>query len=389
MQRAEKFRLDEVQEYTLAGGARANGARSHASTILHTHTPIHPHTHTAIRPLQIGGVTISLPVVLAPMAGETGSVLRILCRRLGAGLVCTELTSSDGLYYKNRRSFDFLKWTGEEHPISAQIFGSKPEIMAEAARLCCEAGADLIDINMGCWVPKVAKTGAGASLLKDLKKAAEVMSAVVGASSVPVTIKTRVGWDGCVGSAVEMARVAENVGVKAIAIHGRTAIQGFTGEADWGPIGEAKQAVGIPVSGNGDVRTPQDAQRMFRETGCDAVMIGRAALGNPWIFRDVSAYLQEGIIPPAPSPQERLEIAREHARLLALQHSGDEERETRLPPIARGQLGHYLHGVPGACAGRRDMCQVNTLGDVHDVVDRILELVAERESRAEPVPAVV
>src|SRR5947209_7621869 len=179
--------------------------------------------HLELKPLNIGPVCVWPPVVLAPMAGETGSVLRILCRRMGAGLVCTELTSSHGLYYGNQRSLDFLRWTGEERPISAQIFGAEPEIMATAARMCCEAGADLIDINMGCWVPKVARTGAGASLLRDLPKAAQVMSAVVGASSVPVTIKTRVGWDGCVGSSTEMARVAQDAGVAAIAIHGRTA----------------------------------------------------------------------------------------------------------------------------------------------------------------------
>lgn len=338
--------------------------------------------NVAIDPLKIGSVSIWPPVVVAPMAGETGSVLRILCKRMGAGLVVTELTSSHGLYYKNRRSFEYLRWTGEEHPLAAQIFGAEPEVMAEATRMCCEAGADIIDINMGCWVPKVAKTGAGASLLKDLKRAAEVMSAVVRASSVPVTIKTRVGWDGCVGSAVEMGRVAQNVGVAAIAIHGRTAIQGFTGEADWGPIAEAKQALQIPVIGNGDVRTPQDAERMFQETGCDAVMIGRAALGNPWIFRDVKAYLTEGVVPPPPTARERMEVALEHARLLALQTHGSEDLATPLPSLARGQLAHYLIGVAGAAAARRDMTQINALEDVHRVVDGVLKLEAERPSEA-------
>jgi len=336
-----------------------------------------------LRPLQIGPVSVWPPIILAPMAGETGSVLRILGKRLGAGLVCTELTSSHGLYYKNRRSFEYLRWTDEEDPISAQIFGAEPEMMAEAARMCCEAGAHLVDINMGCWVPKVAKTGAGASLLKDVRKAAEVMSAVVKASTVPVTIKTRVGWDGCVGSALEMARVAEDVGVAAIAIHGRTAVQGFTGEADWNPIAEAKASVRIPVIGNGDVRTPQDAERMFRETGCDAVMIGRAALGNPWLFREVSAYLLDGKTVPPPTPQERLAITWEHARLLALQEHGTETRETRLPLIARGQLAHYILGLPGSAAARRVMHQVNTLGDVEDLIASLLERCDEPQAVAE------
>jgi len=328
-----------------------------------------------LQPLQIGNVAVWPPVLLAPMAGETGSVLRILCKRLGAGLVCTELTSSHGLFYKNKRSFEYLRWTDEERPISAQIFGAEPEMMAVAAAMCCEAGADLIDINMGCWVPKVAKTGAGASLLKDLKRAAEVMSAVVRASSVPVTIKTRVGWDGCIGSALEMGRTAEDCGIAALTIHGRTAVQGFTGEADWAPIAEAREKLRIPVIGNGDVRTPQDAERMFRQTGCDGVMIGRQALGNPWVFREVNAWLLDGRELPPPTGWERLEVAREHARLLALQHRGSEAPETPLPAIARGQLAHYLVGLPHAAAARREMVRIETLGDADRVLGGVRRLL--------------
>jgi nifR3 family TIM-barrel protein len=339
-----------------------------------------------IRPLEIGGVTAWPPVILAPMAGESGSVLRILCRRAGAGMVVTELTSSHGLFHHNKRSLEYLIWTAEESPLAAQIFGAEPEVMAEAARQCCEAGADMIDINMGCWVPKVAKTGAGASLLRDLPLAAAVMRAVVGASTVPVTIKTRVGWDGCVGSAVEMARVAQDCGVAAIAIHGRTARQGFTGVADWRPIAEAKQAVTIPVIGNGDVKTAQDAERLFRETGCDAVMIGRAALGNPWIFREVNAWLLDGHAAPPPTAEERLETTRDHARLTAQQQSGTDTPETRLPPSVRGQLAHYLVGLPGAAGARRAMVAVNTLGDVDAVLDGIrAEFAARKMEPREPM----
>ena len=339
-----------------------------------------------LKPLEIGTISIWPPVVLAPMAGETGSVLRILCKRMSAGLVVTELTSSHGLFYGNKRSLDYLRWTDEEHPLAAQLFGAEPEIMADAARKCCDAGADIVDINMGCWVPKVAKTGAGASLLKDLKRAAEVMSAVVQASSTPVTIKTRVGWDGCVGSAVEMARVAEDCGISAIAIHGRTAVQGFTGSADWAPIGEAKAAVRMPVMGNGDVRTPADAARMFRETGCDAVMIGRAALGNPWIFREVSALLLDGEEIAPPTAFERLETAREHARLLALQEHGAETPETPLPGLARGQLLHYLHGIRCGAEARRRMSHIGSLGDVYSILDDLRELEAEPARTYWPSP---
>jgi nifR3 family TIM-barrel protein len=334
-----------------------------------------------IQPLKLGSVHIPFPIVLAPMAGETGSVLRILCKRMGVGLVVTELTSSHGLYYKNARSFDYLKWTEMEHPLAAQIFGAEPEVMGVAAEMCSAAGADLIDINMGCWVPKVAKTGAGASLLKDLKKAEAVMAAVVKGSSVPVTIKTRVGWDGCIGSAVEMGKVAESVGVVGIAIHGRTAQQGFKGSADWGPIGEAKQALSIPVIGNGDVCTPQDAERMFRETGCDGVMIGRAALGNPWIFREVREYLLQGTIPAPPTVAERLEVAREHARLIAWQTHGSMEPTTPLPGLSRGQLLHYLAGVPHAAEARRRMAAIQTLQDVEDLVSMILEVADQFTGR--------
>lgn len=330
-----------------------------------------------VEPLRIGKHAIWPPVLLAPMAGETGSVLRILSRRQGAGLVCTELTSSEGLSRNSRRSLEFLFWTDEERPISAQIYGANPEIMAEAARKCHDAGADIIDINMGCWVPKVAKTGAGASLLKDLNRAAAVMSAVVNATELPVTIKTRVGWDGCVGSAVEMAKVAQDCGVAAIAIHGRTAIQGFTGVADWTPIGEAKATVQIPVIGNGDVRTPADAARLFAQTGCDAAMIGRQALGYPWIFREVNALLLDGVDLPGPTPAERVAMAREHARLTSLQAYGSMEPSTPMPSFARGQLGHYMARIRGAADARRRMHLVETLGDVERILDRLLELNAD------------
>ncbi len=324
--------------------------------------------------LRIGPLEIWPPLTLAPMAGETGSPLRQICRRLGAGMVCTELTSSHGLYYGNIRSLEFLQWTASERPVSAQIFGGDPDVMAVAAEMCCGAGCDLIDINMGCWVPKVARTGAGASLLKDMRRAEAVMRAVVNASSVPVTIKTRVGWDGCTGSAIEMARAAEQCGVAAVAIHGRTAVQGFTGHADWAPIAAAKAAVGIPIIGNGDVRDADDARRMFTETGCDGVMIGRAALGNPWIFREISGVLFDGAIPEPPSDEERLETCREHAFLMAgLRSTAPVDGATPIPAAARGQLAHYLHTLPNAAAARRRMTQVNTYGDVCRVIDDVLE----------------
>jgi nifR3 family TIM-barrel protein len=308
------------------------------------------------------------------MAGATDSVLRVLCKRQDAGLVCTELTSSHGLYHGNEKSYRFLSWTDEERPISAQIFGAEPPIMREAARVVSEAGADLIDINMGCWVPKVAKTGAGAALLKDLRLAAAVMRAVVEGATVPVTVKTRMGWDGCTGSAAELARVAQDVGIAAIAVHGRFARQGFDGCADWRPITEVREAVSIPVLGNGDVRTPQDAARMFAETGCHGVMIGRAALGDPWIFRRTLTYLEAGTLEPEPDPEERLEMALVHARMLAEQECGPAPGpDARLPGSARSQIIHYLKGIPGAAATRERLVRVSTLGEIEAALERMRE----------------
>jgi tRNA-dihydrouridine synthase B len=337
---------------------------------------------TLLPALKIGPVEIWPPITLAPMAGATDSVLRVLCKRQCAGLVCTELTSSHGLYHRNEKSYRYLQWTDEEHPISAQIFGAEPDIMAEAARVVAAAGADVIDINMGCWVPKVAKTGAGASMLKDLPLAARVMTAVVNASPVPVTIKTRMGWDGCTGSSTELARVAEECGVAAVAIHGRFAKQGFTGRADWRPIAEVKEAVSIPVIGNGDVCSPEDAARMLRETGCDGVMIGRQALGNPWIFRQVLHYLQTGTHLPEPTPLERVEMAMEHAKMLGVQECGPHAGpESHLPGSARGQLVHYLKGMPGAAQAREALVRIHTLGEALAAMERLREACAEGRTR--------
>lgn len=333
-----------------------------------------------MKPLSIGGVEVWPPLILAPMAGNTDTVLRRLAREFGAGAVVTELTSSFGLHYGNAKSLRYLSFTEAERPIGAQIFGGDPAVMAEAARIVSDLGPDYIDINMGCWVPKVAKTGAGAALLCDLKRAEAVMRAVVRAASVPVTVKTRVGWDGHDGSCVEVARVAEAVGVAAIAIHGRTAKQGFSGQADWTPIAQSVAAVGIPVIGNGDVASPEDAERMFRETGCAAVMIGRAALGNPWIFREVHHYLATGERLPPPTPQERLAVVLRHARSIVSVEGGDpDDPAARLPHYARGQLMHYLHGLPGGRAARAELGQANTLGDVDRVVARLQEAILRPE----------
>src|SRR5258706_9196345 len=259
-------------------------------------TALEATTASLLKPFKIGDITIDPPLTLAPMAGQTNHPFRLLCREMGdCGLVCTELISSQAMHYKSSRTFDMFDWSDAELPFAVQLYGSDPAIMAEAARIVVDHGADIVDINMGCWVPKVAKTGGGAALLRDVCTATRVVEAVVNAVSVPVTVKVRSGWDPEHLTAVEFARAAEKAGVQAIAVHARTASQGFTGKADWDIIRQVKEAVHeMPVIGNGDVETADDAIRMLTETGCDGVMIGRAALGNPWVFRQMAHTIRTG-----------------------------------------------------------------------------------------------
>jgi nifR3 family TIM-barrel protein len=324
--------------------------------------------------MRIGDLEIWPNLVLAPMAGITAHPFRVICKRHGAGLVVTELISSHAIHYRNQKTFGMFDWTDEERPAFCQLFGGDPDTMAEAARVVVERGCDGVDINMGCWVPKVAKTGAGAALMKDLCQAEAVVKAVVDAvPQVPVTVKIRSGWDPRDVTAVRFARAAADAGVKAITVHARFASQGFTGTADWSVIGRVKESVGarIPVVGNGDVETPQDARRMLEQTGCDAVMIGRAAMGNPWLLGRIGLYLETGALTPEPDFVERVAVAREHARL---QVAGQGEnigcRELR------GLLGHYFKGVPGAPRLRAALTQVKTLGEIEAILDEALERFA-------------
>jgi nifR3 family TIM-barrel protein len=265
-------------------------------------------------------------------------------------------------------------WSEAENPVAVQLFGSDPVRMAEAAQIVADMGADIVDINMGCWVPKVAKQGAGAALLRDVCTATAVVEAVVKAVHVPVTVKVRAGWDAKNLTAVPFARAAENAGVQAIAVHGRTADQGFSGEANWEIIRQVKDAVRIPVIGNGDVITPEDAERMFLETGCDAVMIGRAALGNPWIFNQTLHYLQIGEKLAPPTPQERAAIALRHARLSI-------ERGLLPEAVAvrelRGQLTKYSLGVPGAARIRDQLVKSESLRDIESILTPIASELLE------------
>ncbi|MCX6374946.1 MAG: tRNA dihydrouridine synthase DusB [Armatimonadetes bacterium] len=313
--------------------------------------------------MRIGNLSVDPPVVLAPMAGITNHAFRLICRRFGAGLVWTDMISSCGIKYRNPKTLSMFDWTPEEGPVAVQLFGADPRAMANAAKVIEESGADIVDINVGCPVPKVRKSGAGAGLIESLETAREVMESVVQAVKIPVTVKTRKGLNDRIVTAVEVARIAEDAGISAIAIHGRTAEQGYSGSADWSIIAEVKGSVRIPVIGNGDVKSPEDAKRMLDETGCDAVMIGRASLGNPWIFRRTAHFLATGELLPAPTHAERIEVALEHLRMMIELYG--EDRGIR---EMRGQIAWYVRGMPGAAGMRRRFSQAVTPEDMEDVL---------------------
>ncbi len=265
-------------------------------------------------PFKIGNLVIENKIILAPMAGVSNSSFRTLARRYGAGLVYAEMVSDKGLLHKNEKTLNLLYMTDFEHPMSQQIFGANKETMVEAALYVDQhSNCDLIDINMGCPVPKVAvKAQAGASLMKDPDGIFDIIKAIVDKVSKPVTVKIRAGWDDSSKNAVEVAIKAEAAGASAIAVHGRTRAQGYSGFADLDVIKAVKEAVSIPVIGNGDVKDGPSAKRMLDYTGCDAVMIGRAALGNPWIFREIDTYLKDGTILEKPSNEEIREMMLTH-----------------------------------------------------------------------------
>lgn len=324
-------------------------------------------TRTALKPLRIGGITIDTPLFLAPMAGHTNYALRRLCREFGGcGLVCTELISGNIVKNSRERALQRFDWRADESPVAVQLFGVEPQIVAEAARVVVDHGADIVDINMGCWVPKIAKKGGGAALLRDVKAATAVVEAVVKAVHAPVTVKVRSGFEDGVVTAIPFAVAAEAVGAQAVAVHARFAGQGHGGEADWDVIAAVKDAVRhMPIIGNGDVRTVEDARRMLDYTGCDGVMIGRAALGRPWLFQHIAHYLDTGVALPEPSRSERALIALRHA-LLTLQ-------TTRLPEHVavlemRGQISKYQLDRPGSRRVRNRLVRIESFAELESIL---------------------
>jgi nifR3 family TIM-barrel protein len=282
------------------------------------------------------------------MAGISDRAYRILAKEAGCALVCTEMISDQALLYGNPNTLLGLDHTGETGPLSVQIFGSDPENMAKAARIAENAGADLVDLNMGCPVPKVVRNGAGAALMRNPELAARIVREVVSSVNVPVTVKMRKGWDESSVNAVEIALLAESAGAAAVTVHGRLKSQYYTGRSDWEIIKSVKDALTIPVIGNGDIQTPADARMMLNETGCDAVMIGRAALGNPWIFLRTIHYLSTDELLPFPSFYEKLNTAIRHLDLIS-QSKGDKIALLEM----RKHAAWYIKGLPGAALMRQ------------------------------------
>ena len=316
--------------------------------------------------LRIGNVELDNQVILAPMAGVTDLPFRLLCKEQGAALLCMEMVSAKAIYYNNKNTEELMEIKPEECPVSLQLFGSDPKIMGEMAKRIEERPFSILDINMGCPVPKVVNNGEGSALMKNPKLVGEIVSAVANAINKPVTVKIRKGFDEAHCNAVEIAKIAQESGAAAVAVHGRTREQYYSGRADWDCIRAVKEAVKIPVIGNGDVTDALLAKELLIKTGCDGVMIGRGAEGNPWIFREVVSYLEQGIIPPKPTMKEVRSVVEKHARLqLAIKGEYTGVREMRK------HLAWYTAGYPNSARFRQTINNMETMEELLESLDQI------------------
>lgn len=331
---------------------------------------------SAWKPLHIGAVTIENPVILGPMAGVTDLPFRVLCHEHGAGLVCTEMVSAKAILYHNRNTEDLMRTDEREHPVSLQLFGSNPEDVSEAASMIEDRPFEIFDFNMGCPVPKVVNNGEGSALMKKPELAGRIISAVVKKVKKPVTVKIRTGFDKEHINAVEVAKILEDAGASAIAVHGRTRSQFYSGEADWNVIRQVKEAVSIPVIGNGDIRSPEDAEKMIRETGADGVMIARAAEGNPWIFSRTIAWLASGKKLPGPTVKELQDTILRHAAMM-IECKGERIAVREM----RKHVSWYTAGYPDSAALRR---KINTAENFSEMQEMLGDFFGKLEADVSP-----
>jgi len=329
--------------------------------------------------MNIGPIRLENPTILAPLAGITNLPFRLIAKEAGSGMVCSEMISANGLVHRSRKTLRMLDSLPEEKPLSVQIFGSDPDVMAEAAAMAASSGADILDINFGCSVRKVVKTGAGVALMRDSKRTEAVLTAVRRVVPIPITIKVRSGWEPSGQEAVRICKIAEQCGVDAVAVHPRTARQGFRGRADWEIIRTVKRNVGIPVVGNGDIVLPDDALAMMTETGCDAVMVGRAAIGNPGIFSLIVARLRNQPLPVTDTNQ-RLDLMRRY-----LAASIDYLGEHHACRMMRSRLGWFSKGLPFGSRFREMIKRISTEAEATAAVDRYEKLLrAQKASMGSP-----
>lgn len=317
--------------------------------------------------MKIGNVELKNNIFLAPMAGVTDMPFRVLCKEQECGLVYTEMVSAKGMHYDDDKSNKLTLMHEIEKPGAVQIFGSDPKIMAEVAEKLNASDAAIIDINMGCPAPKITKNGEGSALMKNPELIAEIIRAVVAVSHKPVTVKIRKGWDDSRINAVEIARIAEENGAGAVAVHGRTREQYYSGKADWDIIRQVKEAVSIPVIGNGDVTGPKEAQKLFEETRCDAIMVGRGAQGNPWIFKKIVRFLEDGTIIPDPSPEEKIETIIRHMNMLI-----DLKGERTGILEMRSHIAWYIKGMRDAAYTKQKIFQMTDKEEIISLLKSFL-----------------
>ena len=313
--------------------------------------------------MKIGNLELENNVFLAPMAGVTDLPFRILCKEMGCGLVYSEMVSAKGILYDNKNTTELLEIDPKERPVAVQLFGSDPEILGAMAKKIEAYPIDIIDVNMGCPAPKIVKNGEGSCLMKTPELVGKIVKSLVESQSKPVTIKFRKGFDDDHVNAVEIAKIAEANGASAVAVHGRTREQYYSGKADWDIIKQVKAAVNIPVIGNGDIFTPQAAKNLLEHTGCDAIMVGRGAQGNPWIFKRILHYLETGELVPEPTGEERVEKALRHAQML-IDYKGEYIGVREM----RKHMAWYMKGLPGAAELRGKLNYAENMAELEDLL---------------------